>query len=227
MIHKFKKYLPILFAFFLGSIVSTATTIVLAHGGNTNYIHACVKNSNGSVKIVGTNDACASGETALDWSKNGLGIKGGYITDQLIGMQSQYETFDYRSYDGFNFSNSNLYLPTMHYASFVNSNFTNVDIIEPDVTSTNFQNSNFTGTLLEGGYALRNSDFSGSNFTNTHFESGEATNSNFDNSNFTNAILNGNFATSSFVGTTWSNTTCPDATNSDNNGNTCEGHLTP
>ena len=26
-------------------------------------------------------------------------------------------------------------------------------------------------------------------------------------------------------GVTWSHTTCPDATNSDNHGNTCAGHL--
>lgn len=33
--------------------------------------------------------------------------------------------------------------------------------------------------------------------------------------------------TSVLTGVIWNNTFCPDSTNSDNNGNTCVGHLTP
>jgi hypothetical protein len=47
--------------------------------------------------------------------------------------------------------------------------------------------------------------------------------------NFTDANLQGaSFEhRQSMSGSTWSNTICPDGTNSDNNGGTCMGHLTP
>ena len=49
--------------------------LVNAHGGNASLIHACVKNSNGSIRIVAANSSCnANNETALDW--NILGPQG-------------------------------------------------------------------------------------------------------------------------------------------------------
>lgn len=44
---------------------------VAAHGGNTNLVHACVKNSNLAVRIVAPNASCASGETAKHWHITG------------------------------------------------------------------------------------------------------------------------------------------------------------
>jgi uncharacterized protein YjbI with pentapeptide repeats len=42
--------------------------------------------------------------------------------------------------------------------------------------------------------------------------------------NFTNANLSGAIGDPSSEGATFSNTTCPDGTNSDANGGTCVGH---
>ena len=43
--HKFKNLPVILLAFIAGSLVSIATTVALAHGGDVSKIHGCVKNS--------------------------------------------------------------------------------------------------------------------------------------------------------------------------------------
>src|SRR4051794_27537730 len=51
-------------------------TVVSAHGGDTTRIHACVKNSGGTVRIVGASEACKSGETAVDWNITGVGVPG-------------------------------------------------------------------------------------------------------------------------------------------------------
>ena len=48
-------------------IVLVGATAALAHGGDLNLIHACVKNDNGGLRIVGANDSCKNNETALDW----------------------------------------------------------------------------------------------------------------------------------------------------------------
>jgi len=39
------------------------------------------------------------------------------------------------------------------------------------------------------------------------------------------AYLNTSYGPADLTGVTWSNTTCPDGTNSDNNGNTCMNNL--
>lgn len=60
-----KKLPTTALTFFLGVLVATLVTQVMAHGGNTNLIHGCVKNSNGSVKIVGVNDTAATEKQLL------------------------------------------------------------------------------------------------------------------------------------------------------------------
>ena len=59
-------------------------------------------------------------------------------------------------------------------------------------------------------------DFSGMNFSNFNMSGADLSGSNLTNANFTGANLQS---------VIWSNTICPDGSNSDNNGNTCENNL--
>ena len=59
-------------------------------------------------------------------------------------------------------------------------------------------------------------DFSGMNFSNFNMTGADLSGSNLTSANFTGANLQS---------VIWSNTICPDGTNSDNNGNTCENNL--
>jgi len=54
------------------SLFAFNVVVILAHGGDTTQIHACVKAGSGNIRIVGANDVCASNETALDWSIQGI-----------------------------------------------------------------------------------------------------------------------------------------------------------
>lgn len=72
-----KKYLKNFFGFtiiiFFCVFFTLGATYVLAHNGDFSLIHACVKNSNGSIRIVGANDTCnASTEAPLDWNIQGI-----------------------------------------------------------------------------------------------------------------------------------------------------------
>ncbi|MGB8646486.1 MAG: pentapeptide repeat-containing protein [Anaerolineae bacterium] len=100
-------------------------------------------------------------------------------------------------------------------------------------TSTTVSTPNSSGDLSYCNFAtldVSTWDFGGStgsvNMTGTKFQGSNVCGANFTNANLTNAAFssatNGTAAT--VTGATWNNTTCPDGTNSNNNGNTCVGH---
>ncbi len=191
--------------FFLGILLAAVVTSVLAHGGDTTLIHACVKTSSGSVRIVGANDTCNGNETALDWSNGitepsnlpficpGCNLGSDSIGDRLTGKD---------------LTNS-----ALASAVFVNTNLQNVNFTNTTFGGANFQDANLSGSNLSG---ITSSD--------AHFQ-----NTNLTNVNFTNANLSTDtdMDTATLTGVIWSNTTCPDGTNSNDDGNTCVGHLTP
>lgn len=181
-----------------GVILTSAIPFIYAQVAN-NVIHACVKNSNESVRILLGNGSCDNNETALDWNQQGpagatgatgAGGNGGfgsYSTNQLVNATFAGAVMNYMNFHGANFSGSNL------------------DSVKIDYT-----------------------DLSDANFTNAILTTINSPNVNFDHANFTNANLgSSNFPNANFSSVIWSNTICPDQTNSDNNGNTCIGHLTP
>ena len=183
-----KRFVPLLVVFLLGIIVNQGISIAIAHGGNVNFIHSCVANKDGSIRIVGPNDLCKGKETAVDWNQNGIGAFGGFKTDQLIGITLVNDSLDYRSFDGANLSKAYIVNTSIKHASFVGVNFTDAIIYDSQ--------------------GIEDSDF---------------TNANFTNADLSRSLLS--LPDSKITGAIWSNTTCPDGTNSDNNGNTCEGHL--
>ena len=52
-------------------IVVGSATLVMAHGGEQNLIHACVHNITGSVRLIEPDGDCNRNETAVDWSITG------------------------------------------------------------------------------------------------------------------------------------------------------------
>jgi uncharacterized protein YjbI with pentapeptide repeats len=296
--NKLKNSPLIVVAFFAGSLVSLTTTLVLAHGGDTNLIHACYNNSTGAVKIVGENDSCAGGETALDWNKLGLPGTGALLSD-LSGKNFQAVNgapradLRYRNFKGASMSASNFFeshfegsdLRDVNFSSanlrgawfdgqygnddITTANFTDTDLAAVEIHNMDLSGNDLTGVgnLGDGGgfhsSNLSGTDFSGVNITDTFFESSNLTGADFSsttnpnsfvsfegsnltntdftgaslvsgqfigvsgsNTDFTNANLTGaDFSGHSLTSIVWSNTTCPDGTNSNSHGNTCAGHL--
>jgi uncharacterized protein YjbI with pentapeptide repeats len=106
-------------------------------------------------------------------------------------------------------------------ADFSGDNFTSSQLV--DGIDDNFVGANFTGATIGGdgsdAGAYWGSDFNGANFTNAFFaadNTGTAADFNF----------NG-LSSATFLGAIWNNTTCPDQTNSNSDGNTCVGHGIP
>ena len=108
------------------------------------------------------------------------------------------------NYSGANLGSQNLSGSNLQNAIFTNTNFQNANLSGVNAPNANFQNANMTGANLAG------STFQGANFTNV---------------NLTGANLKGaNFKNASMTGVIWSNTICPDGTNSSNDNNSCIGH---
>jgi uncharacterized protein YjbI with pentapeptide repeats len=94
----------------------------------------------------------------------------------------------------------------------------------------NLNTADLTGANLGGGsfaYAnLHSANLPGANLNGGSFAHSDLSGANLLNANLTFANLT-DATTDSFTvvgGVTWSNTTCPDGTNSNNDGNTCVGH---
>lgn len=270
---KFKKQSLIFFAFFVGILVATGTNYVLAHGGDISLIHACVRTSNGSLRVVGPNDMCNGNETTLDWNIQGVqgppGPSGPPGPTGTPGTGSGLPLIcpncnlaNITTLAGKDLTNAWLPGVQLRGANLQGTNFTSANLsgavfiqfgIFANLQNTNFTNTNFAGFVNFSNYNLEGSNviftgatmnsakfndanISGLNFSNTslstaNFTNTNATNTNFSNANLVNIQFNGtNLTGANLTGTqrdgvTWTNTTCPDGTNSDNNGNTCEGHF--
>ncbi len=97
---------------------------------------------------------------------------------------------------------------------FYNCDLSNASFVGVDFEKVNFQGCNLTGA-----------DFTGANLIG-FLQSPLALEGDFTNANFTNAnLVFRNMTTATLTGAIWSNTICPDGTNSNDNGNTCIGHL--
>jgi Bacterial Ig-like domain (group 3)/Pentapeptide repeats (8 copies)/Domain of unknown function DUF11 len=80
--------------------------------------------------------------------------------------------------------------------------------------------TDFTGAILWGAN-LSGADLTGANLTGANLTGANLLNANLTDANLTGAVTAG----ANFNGVIWSNTTCPDGTNSTTDGGTCIGHL--
>ena len=107
-------------------------------------------------------------------------------------------------------------------------NYSDANLSSLDISGSNMQNgvfngTNFTGSSLAGNNAP-NASFQNANFTNANLSGSTFQSANFTGANFTGANLKGaNFKSAIMTNVTWSNTVCPDGTNSNNDGGTCVG----
>ena len=85
-----------------------------------------------------------------------------------------------------------------------------VDLANADLRHRNLEHTNLSGAILTG-----------ANLEGAQLEGGFLPNANLTGANLRHADLRH----ADVSGVTWSNTICPDGTNSNNHGNSCQGHL--
>jgi hypothetical protein len=87
-----------------------------------------------------------------------------------------------------------------------------------DIVNANLSGVNLTGANLTG------ADLTDANFKNANLSGANLTDANLTRTNFKGA---GGMSSATLTGATWKSTTCPDNTNSNNDGGTCANNLTP
>lgn len=113
-----------------------------------------------------------------------------------------------------NFNNAILY----------GSSFTSVDLAEINFSSAVMDNSTFSNSNLIKAN-LADTSFKGSVFEWVNMEQTNLANTDFTNTVFKHTSFKGsNLSSAKLTGVTYEDVTCPDLSNSDRNGNTCEGH---
>jgi hypothetical protein len=234
-------------AFFFGIIAAFMITQVLAQTADTNQIYACVDKTNGAMRQVDSETPCRKSEDSIKWSIQGPPGPQGPAGD--TGGLNEYFGLPFFCNNCF-FSNlgTRFVEKDFSYAQIVRSAFDDTDMHgvkfnNAYLRSNTFNNANLTGADMSDMQALpnfgysrdnsfQNANLSNVNFSNSYVQDSDFRNANLSNANFTNAIIKGsnfqgatNMSSATFAGATWDNSTCPDGTNSNSNGNTCANHL--
>lgn len=213
-------------AFLLGGATYGAVVISGASGADTTY-YACLTTSKTLIKVGTVTPNCKNGSQLISWNSTGPqgppGVThscsaGPYPGVDLVDCNLSGDNFVSASLDGANLTNSNMSSADLEYAQMYGANLLNVALGSTnmmyavlylaDLSGSDLTNSDLTDAKLQG-VNMTGAVLSGTNFTGADLN----------NANMTNAHLT--------AATIWSNTTCPDGTNSNNDGDTCANDLSP
>jgi phospholipase C len=103
--------------------------------------------------------------------------------------------------------------------------FANADLSRRNLEQTNLSGAILTGANLEGAHLdggfLPNANLTGADLRHADLEGADLAGANLTNADTRGADLRH----ADLTGVTWANTICPDGTNSNSHGNSCQGHL--
>lgn len=219
---KIKNLFLVAVACVAGFLGGQASTLVSAHGGDTTRIHSCVNPNSGEIKIVNANATCPSTHwISLDWNIQGEPGPAGPPGPPGPTASSEIPFIcpGCNLTEGFDWGVHRL----------AGKDLTNAYLFQVTLNGIDLQGTKFNGAYLGGGSTLNDANATNASFANAFMEGTEFTNAILVNVDFTGTYLYlaKNLSTADLTGAVWSNTTCPDGSNSDNNGGTCLGHLNP
>ena len=119
------------------------------------------------------------------------------------------------SYAGRNFRGMNLSGDCFEGSDFAGANLSLADLSGDNLSGANLAGANLNRANLANA-CLQGANLPGANLNNANLSNADLTDANLRGANLHGALL---------TGVTWSHTTCPDGTNSDDHGGTCLLHL--
>jgi hypothetical protein len=100
------------------------------------------------------------------------------------------------------------------------ANLKGANLLRAVLVGANLSGANLSGANLNG------ANLSGANLTGANLTGANLAGANLSSANLSGAVLtNAKTTSANFTKAIWSNSTCPDGTNSNNDGGTCGGHL--
>ena len=118
------------------------------------------------------------------------------------------------NFTGANFTSANFNSGNLSNANLTVANFTTASLLGANLSGANLSSADFSHA------SLANAILNGANLTGTHLAAADVAGDDLTNANLTGANFGFASGTDSLV---YSNTTCPDGSNSDANGGTCAG----
>jgi Alpha/beta hydrolase domain/Pentapeptide repeats (8 copies) len=140
-------------------------------------------------------------------------LSGGYLLNQDVAGANA--TAAESTVGGSNLRNLDLTGVNLMGVSLPSENLVGDNVTNANLSNSTLQSANLKGDLLTG------ANLAGANLIGTNLQAVNLQGANLTNANLGGATLKG----ASLGGVQWSNTVCPDGTNSDADGNTCIGHL--
>jgi uncharacterized protein YjbI with pentapeptide repeats len=157
------------------------------------------------------------------------GLRGGnlagvnYSGANLSGQNISNGNIQNAIFNNANLTNANFTSDNAQGASFIQADLAGANLTEADFQNVNFSSANLTSADFQGDN-VKGSKMSEANLTNANLSGGNFQSINFTNANLAGVNLNtSNLKGSTVTGVTWSNTTCPNGTNSNKDNNTCVG----
>jgi hypothetical protein len=220
-------------------VTFTATVSVQSPGAGS--ITGSVTFKDGSTTLGTRTVGTSSGVTTATYSTSSLAVGSHSITavyggsSTLVGSTSSaltqnvdtslssYPKLSNGAYNLQNATLSNAYLVNLNLAnaSAINATLTGADLSGATLTSANLTQANLTNANLSG------ANLTGANLSQANLSGANLSSANLTNANLSQANLKGatGMSTATLTGVTWSKTTCPDGTTSNQDGGTCLGHL--
>jgi hypothetical protein len=240
------KALTVALAGVLAAALATVITPLVtagADGNNTTY-YACVTSAGAISKVGTTSPSCARGSTLISWNQQGpQGTEGGAGPAGPTGPMANTCTsppgpnlnfnactlsdgestvdWDYVNLNGTSLQDATLSYATLQFATLTGdkmqeANLEDSALFDANLVAADLQAANLTdATPISTN--LTSADLVQANFTDADLTGANLTNANLGAATMTGAIV---------TNVTWSNTTCPDGSNSNNDGDTCVNDLT-
>lgn len=156
------------------------------------------------------------GATLINAKLTGANLNGAWLRSatltgaDLTGANLVYALSEDTNYSDATLTNAALTGASMSRAIFDGANLGGAILYGSVLQDASFARADLTGADLQGAYMW------GANLANANLTGADLRGANLPNADLTGAILDG---------VLWSDTDCPDGSNSDANGGTCEGHL--
>jgi uncharacterized protein YjbI with pentapeptide repeats len=172
--------------------------------------------------VVGTGMNCSkcnlSGLTVSGVNLTGANLSSANLTGarltsvNLTGTNLSSAILSYAALDHANLTGANLSSVTLSYAALDHATMTGANLSSAVLSNASLTYANLTGANLA------KATLTGANLTGATLTGANLTGANMSGATLTSATL---------TGVAWSNTVCPDSTNSSKDGGTCVGHLGP
>jgi hypothetical protein len=206
------------------SVVTLALTLALVGSARADTTpvtyYACVTLATGTIQMTTETGTCKKGLTKISWNQVGpqgpAGLQGPTGSQGPTGPTGPQGPTGPAGNGGFA-------------ANLAGADLTNVDWRYRDLTRIDLSGATLTGARLAGAILisanLENAQLASTNLSGANLTSARLVNAFLGSTFLVNADLtNADLTNALVLGVTWGNTTCPDGTNSNNDGGTCAGH---